>query len=122
MESSDFIENAISPHESSLNLDARLLLLHPSDNVLILTCNIDAGEPYHLDGRSFLSTMPLGLGHKIARVDIPAGGKILKYGVSIGSAIVPISVGEHVHLHNLKSDYLPTYTLDKEHRYGTASH
>jgi hypothetical protein len=27
-----------------------------------------------------------------------------------------------VHLHNLQSDYLPTYTLDKEHHFGNIGH
>jgi hypothetical protein len=26
-----------------------------------------------------------------------------------------IPVGAHIHLHNLKSDYIATYTLDKDH-------
>jgi hypothetical protein len=29
----------------------------------------------------------------------------------IGSATAPIRRGEHVHLHNLASDYIATYTL-----------
>ena len=43
---------------------------------------------------------------------IPAGTKVVKFAAPIGSATCPIQPGEHVHLHNLKSDYLPTYTLD----------
>jgi hypothetical protein len=39
---------------------------------------------------------------------------VIKYGVSIGSATRDIELGELVHLHNMKSDYLPTYTLEKE--------
>jgi hypothetical protein len=32
----------------------------------------------------------------------------------MGSATRDIVLGEHVHLHNMKSNYLPTYTLEKE--------
>jgi hypothetical protein len=39
---------------------------------------------------------------------------VLKYGVSIGSATADISLGEHVHLHNIKSDYTPTYALTED--------
>ena len=56
----------------------------------------------------------LGLGHKIAARDIASGEKIIKYGAPIGSAIRDIRMGEHVHLHNIQSDYIPTYTLGSE--------
>ena len=54
----------------------------------------------------------LSLGHKLAARDIRAGEKILKYRSPIGSATQDIAAGEHVHLHNMKSDYLQTYTLE----------
>jgi hypothetical protein len=54
------------------------------------------------------------LGFKIASCNIATNESIVKYGVSIGSATRDIVRGELVHLHNMKSDYLPTYTLDKE--------
>jgi hypothetical protein len=37
---------------------------------------------------------------------------VRKYGVPIGSVTKPIAAGEHVHVHNLASNYTPTYTLD----------
>jgi (2R)-sulfolactate sulfo-lyase subunit alpha len=43
------------------------------------------------------------LGHKIALVDMPENGKVVKYGVVIGGAVVPIAIGQHVHVHNLRS-------------------
>ena len=49
---------------------------------------------------------------------IAAGEKVLKYGAPIGSATRDIGQGEHVHLHNMRSDYLPTYTLDEENLYA----
>ncbi|HRJ73596.1 MAG TPA: SAF domain-containing protein [Terrimicrobiaceae bacterium] len=51
--------------------------------------------------------------------DIRTGEKILKYGVPIGSATCDIAFGEHVHLHNMKSDYLPTYTLETGREFHT---
>jgi hypothetical protein len=42
---------------------------------------------------------------------------VIKYGVPIGSAIVEIEAGEHVHLHNMKSDYIPTFVLDNQFEY-----
>jgi len=43
---------------------------------------------------------------------IAQGEKVCKYGCPIGSATRPIEVGQHVHVHNLKSDYFPTFTRE----------
>jgi len=108
--------------ESSSNAGSHLLLLHENDNVLVLVQPLRVGDAYTLGGETFLSALDLGIGHKIARRNIQPGEKILKYGVPIGSAFTSIRAGDHVHLHNLKSDYLPTYTLDKDHKYAAPSH
>ena len=42
-------------------------------------------------------------GHKYARVDIPCGADVIKYGQPIGYATADIKKGEHVHTHNLKT-------------------
>ena len=43
--------------------------------------------------------------------------KILKYGAVIGSLTQPVAAGDHIHTHNLDSDYTPTYTLEEGHSY-----
>lgn len=43
-------------------------------------------------------------GHKIAVRPIKKGDPILKYGLSIGSALEDIEVGDHVHVHNIESN------------------
>ena len=43
-------------------------------------------------------------GHKYARRDIAAGENIVKYGMPIGHATVAIKAGEHVHVHNMKTN------------------
>jgi hypothetical protein len=91
--------------------------LFPSDNILVLARSFNAGEEIQIGEVVFVLKTPLGLGHKIAAKKIAAGEKILKYGAPIGSAIVDIEPGEHVHLHNMKSDYLPTFTLDAGHEF-----
>lgn len=45
----------------------------------------------------------LTTGHKKALADISNGEKIIKYGMPIGLAICNISLGEHVHTHNMKT-------------------
>lgn len=89
-----------------------LLRLHPADNVLVARRLIAAGESLDLGLVSAKAPQAILLGHKVAARAIRAGEKIVKYGVPIGSATQDIAAGDHVHLHNLRSDYLPTRTWD----------
>ena len=93
--------------------DDGLIRLHPDDNVAVLTRSARAGETLLLDGSCILCPKDLPLGHKLATRPIAAGEKILKYGTPIGSATQDIQRGEHVHLQNIKSDYIPTH-MSKE--------
>jgi len=90
-----------------------LLRIAEEDNVFVLMRPLCEGEFLQLGGRRVVFDSPLGLGHKIAARDIEAGEKIIKYGAPIGSAVRDIVLGEHVHLHNIRSDYIPTYTLEQ---------
>lgn len=92
--------------------DPRLLLLHPDDNVLICRRPIAAGEAVDVEGQSCTVDAEILLGHKLARRDIAPGEKVLRYGVPIGSATAAIQRGTHVHLHNMKSDYIPPHLRD----------
>ena len=86
-----------------------LLRLSPDDNVLIATRTLAAGSAIDIDGTSLILANEIGLGHKIAARAIGEGEKVIKCRVPIGSATEPIHPGQHIHLHNMKSDYLPTY-------------
>ena len=92
--------------------DPRLMLLAPGDSVYVLRDQIAAGETILVQGREVAIPGALGLGHKIARAALAPGDKVLKYGAPIGSATVAIAPGDHVHTHNLKSDYTATHTLE----------
>ncbi|WP_199775018.1 amidohydrolase family protein [Sphingopyxis sp. MG] len=86
-----------------------LLLLHPKDNVLICTYGAKAGELVEIDGTGCPLMQDIGLGHKVARIALAAGDKVYRYGVPIGTMTAPAQPGEHVHNHNLVSDYLPAH-------------
>lgn len=86
-----------------------LLRISPEDNVLVAVRNLEPGTPLDMDGGTVVLGVQVGIGHKIAACDLAPGEKIVKYGVSIGSATTEIKAGGHIHLHNMKSDYLPTY-------------
>src|SRR6056297_2543240 len=92
-------------------MDERLLLLAPGDNVLVLRGALEAGDTVALEEDRATVETRLGLGHKIARHGIPEGGRSVKYGAPIGTATEAIVPGAHVHIHNVKSDYTPTYAL-----------
>jgi hypothetical protein len=85
-----------------------LLLLHPDDNILVARRDIAAGERVEIDGEGFSMPAAIELGHKLARRALAADTRVLKYGAPIGSMKIAVARGEHVHLHNLRSDYLPS--------------
>jgi (2R)-sulfolactate sulfo-lyase subunit alpha len=91
-----------------------LLLLHPDDNILVARRDIAAGERVEVDGAAFVIPGAVELGHKLARRDIAAEGRVLKYEAPIGAMKVAVSRGEHVHMHNLRSDYIPSTTRDTD--------
>lgn len=86
-----------------------MILLDPRDNVAVCCSDLRAGDPVTVEGAEIVAGEAIALGHKIARVSIAAGAKILKYGAPIGSATAAIAAGDRVHLHNMKSDYMPAH-------------
>lgn len=90
-------------------LDPRLLRLHAADNVLTVIRTLEAGDELVMEDVRVPVAVRLPLGHKVAARAIAADERIIKYGAPIGSAQRAITVGEHVHTHNIRSDYLPTF-------------
>ena len=43
------------------------------------------------------------IGHKLAIKALEQGATVIKYGVDIGKVVAPIKVGEHAHVHNIKT-------------------
>jgi altronate dehydratase small subunit len=97
--------------------DARLLLLSPADNCLIAAARLEAGEQIEIEGERVMLAKTIGLGHKVARRALATDEKVLRYGAVIGHVTCPVARGEHLHTHNLESDYLPTYTHDAGHAF-----
>jgi len=89
-----------------------VLLLHPNDNVLVAIAPIAAGETIVVDGRNYLARVDIGVGHKVARRVLAPGDKVIKYGAPIGSMTAMAETAAHVHLHNMKSDYIATHMRD----------
>ena len=51
----------------------------------------------------FAAKQDIPIGHKLAIKALSAGDTVIKYGVDIGKTIAPIGVGEHLHVHNVKT-------------------
>ncbi|MEE9322028.1 MAG: UxaA family hydrolase [Granulosicoccus sp.] len=102
--------------------DPRLIQLSPRDNVLVLRDVIEGGEKICVSGTHVVIKQRIGLGHKLASKAILSDEKVIKYGAPIGSATLDIGVGEHVHIHNIKSNYTPTLSLEEENDSVTQSH
>jgi len=85
--------------------------LAPQDNVAVALRPLRAGEAVTLDGATLTVDRDVAVGHKIAARDIASGDTIVKYNCPIGIATQAIDAGCYVHTHNVKSGYLPTYTL-----------
>ena len=92
------------------------LLLHPDDNVLVCREPFPATSSERIDDEWVVVKGPIEVGHKIARFDLKIGDKVVKYGAPIGSATRRIRRGEHVHLKELKSDYLPAHERNSAFR------
>lgn len=85
----------------------RAIVMKGKDNVATLLEPVEAnGSVSFTVGDSQTTLKVKGYipnGHKLAIKDIAAGGQVIKYGEVIGIATQNISVGEHVHVHNVES-------------------
>lgn len=58
-------------------------------------------EPDHIINVKTLNDIPIG--HKVAIKPLADKDTVIKYGVDIGRTVAPIKVGEHLHVHNVKT-------------------
>ena len=83
-----------------------LIRLSEQDNVGVATSTIAPGNELAVGELKLVARDAIPFAHKIALRPIAAGEKVIKFGVPIGSATVAIEAGRHVHVHNIKSDYI----------------
>ncbi len=94
---------------------SQLILLHEKDNVLACRRKIHRGDTLLIDGTAIAASGDIDVGHKLARIALAPGDVVLKYGVPIGSITKATRIGEHVHTHNMKSDYIAITTRQPKH-------
>ena len=103
-----------NPHKPT---DSRLILQSPQDNCLIAGARLEAGERVEIEGETVTLAKAIDLGHKVARYALQTDQKVLRYGAIIGHVNADVQPGDHLHTHNLESDYIPTYTHDAGHAF-----
>lgn len=82
----------------------KYLIINPSDNVAVAIADLKEGDVLNINGVSITIKEDIETGHKLAISPISEGEDVVKYGSPIGHALVDISVGEHVHTHNVKTN------------------
>lgn len=93
-----------------------VILLHPHDNILVCVKHIYAGDEILIDDEKIRAVNDIAVGHKIARNCLAADAKVYRYGAPIGSMTAAAAKGEHVHMHNMKSDYIPSHTRSRQNK------
>ena len=87
----------------------QFLVHEKADTVGVVTVDIKSGEKakgLYMDSQQPIEVKALKeipLGHKIAIREHKAGDSVIKYGHDIGKVVADIKVGDHVHIHNLKT-------------------
>jgi len=81
---------------------SELLVLNASDNVAVAMENVSCGAKYNELDLIIEDEIPSA--HKIALINISKGENIIKYGYPIGYASQNIKKGQHVHVHNIKTN------------------
>jgi altronate hydrolase len=80
-----------------------VLKLHTLDNVAVAIRFIRSGAGFNTDHQNVTAKGDVAAGHKIATQHISKGSPIIKFGQSIGYALVDIGIGEWVHVHNVEA-------------------
>jgi (2R)-sulfolactate sulfo-lyase subunit alpha len=96
--------------ESKTAVSSPFILLHADDNVLLCRRPVRAGNALIIDGSEIIAMETVDVGHKLARFDLQPGDTVWKYGAPIGTMTCAASIGTHVHLHNMKSNYIASHT------------
>jgi altronate hydrolase len=98
-------------------MSARVLKVHPADNVIVALRDLSAGETITFEEDIYQLPYAVGAKHKFVTEDRQPGDPITMYGVLVGKATQPIRRGEPITTFNLKHD-ADRYGLDKKQPYS----
>lgn len=89
-------------------------LIHDGgDSVAVAVSDLEAGPVHGAvlktgERRSYPLRGPVPLGHKFAIADLAEGAEVTEYGTRVAVTTAPISIGEYVHVHNVRSARWPS--------------
>ena len=90
-----------------MNAHVKAICLADGDNVANVLEAVERGQSVYIDDTGMTKSLVAGQMirqfHKIALQDLPEGTSIRRDGYVIGVAVVDISVGDWVHIHNIAS-------------------
>ncbi|WP_304508153.1 UxaA family hydrolase [Anaerotignum sp.] len=81
-----------------------MIIVNPKDSVAVVLCDIKKNEVCQCGEVTLIAKDDIPFGHKIALFPINAGENVIKYGSPIGHATKSIEKGQHVHVHNAKTN------------------
>jgi altronate hydrolase len=94
--------NSVSETPKEINMS--FIRINKLDNVIVALKDFSKGEIIEVDEKQIIITNDIPQGHKIALKDLTKGTSIIKYGNPIGQVTQPINPGDHVHIHNAKTN------------------
>ena len=102
------IEVPLEQHIRAPESAPKFLIHHEGDHVAVAVQDVTPGESeaVYMDSDRAVTvraTEVIPLGHKVALVDLGEGDEVIEYGVRIGVTRQPISAGQLVHVHNIRS-------------------
>lgn len=92
-------DEAIPGGKPVIGSKARIIRLHPDDDVAVSLDQLVSGTQIASEGITVSGLVPPG--HKVATREISMGEAVRRYGQIIGFASKLIKPGQHVHTHNL---------------------
>lgn len=84
------------------NTDARVLRIHPGDNVLVALQDLKAGEHIVHESWTYVLVDDIAAKHKFFTEDLSEGGEIRMYGVLVGRVVQNVKAGQWMSTANVK--------------------
>lgn len=81
-----------------------MIIVNTKDSVAVVLCDIKKNESCRCGEVTLIAKDDVPFGHKIALFPIHVGENVIKYGNPIGHATKNIEKGQHVHVHNVKTN------------------
>jgi altronate dehydratase small subunit len=89
--------------------EQKAVIIDAKDNVATALVDLKAGDTVELKpidkGLRLVLKTAIPFGHKFCLTNVKAGSAVIKYGETIGIAVIDIQPSEHVHTHNAEVNF-----------------